>query len=63
MKFKVRDGFSLLHERKTGNKVTSTSQHWGGETVELSAKEALEHLHRLEPADKDAAQFLGQKAA
>lgn len=65
MKFRVRPDFVVHHTwlvEVTHNgetrKQPQTNSYYGNQEIEFTAEEAQEHLHRLEPADKEAAQFL-----
>ena len=58
MKFKVRDGFVLkrvdYEKSDDGSVLERTTSAYSGDTIDLSAEQALEHLHQLEPVDKEA---------
>jgi hypothetical protein len=61
MKFKVRDGF--VFKRVDYVTVGDETQEremkaYSGEPVDLSAEQAIEHLHQLEPTDKAAVAFV-----
>lgn len=60
MKFKVREGF-FVHvtsiKELAGEKHQTTSTYVAGETVDLDTAQAKQHLHKLEPIDKDAKAF------
>lgn len=66
MKFKVREGFVVHHSQVVeldigGGEVrreTQTNTYYQGQVVDFTAEEAEEHLHKLEPADKDAAKYV-----
>ncbi len=65
MKFNVRPGFVVHHVtyvevQQNGNTVRQEQQnsYWEGQTVDFTADEARQHLHKLEPADKAATAFL-----
>lgn len=64
MKFIVRNGFvvhdSKLVKIKQGDKEVKqiqTNSHYEGQTVDFDPATALDHLHKLEPADKEAIKF------
>jgi len=65
MKFTVREGF-VVHDTKVvtvkqqGKSVLQpqTNTYYEGNTAELDSASALEHLHKLEPADKEAEKFV-----
>jgi hypothetical protein len=67
MYFVIRTGFiahrDTIEEVEEGDrkvkKLRRESYH-GGQTVKFDAAEAAQHLHVLEPADKEAAAFLSQ---
>jgi len=67
MKFKIRKGFVLRRidavqlpdEDKVIERETVA---YSGDTIDLTADQASGHLHMLEPADKDSAKFLADKA-
>lgn len=64
MKFVIRAGF-VVHQTKMvdvqerGEIVQrpQSSSYYEGQTVDFDKDEALDHLHKLEPADKAAAAF------
>jgi hypothetical protein len=64
MKFLVREGF-VVHDTKfvtvkqNGQDVKQeqTNTHYEGQTVDFDSVSALEHLHKLQPADKEAEKF------
>ena len=65
MKFTVRPDFVVHHVTRVetmqnGQTVMQeqSNSYWGGQTVDFDADEALQHAHKLEPADKDARKFL-----
>jgi hypothetical protein len=61
MKFKIRDGFVLKRvDYVTVDDETQEREmkNYAGETVDLSAEQATEHLHQLEPVDKAAIAFV-----
>jgi len=66
MKFKVRTGFVLkrvdIVEVDVGGgtieRQERTSSAYQDEVIDLNAEQALEHLHQLEPVDKDAKAFV-----
>lgn len=64
MKFVIRSGF-VVHQTKMvdvqerGEIVQrpQTASYYEGQTVDFDKDEALDHLHKLEPADKAASAF------
>lgn len=65
MKFNVRPGFVVHHVtvvevQQNGQTVRQEQQnsYWEGQTVDFTADEARQHMHKLEPADKTATAFL-----
>ena len=58
MKFKVRDGFVVnrvdIVTLPDGSIVERTTNAYSGEVLDLSADQALGHLHQLEPVDREA---------
>lgn len=66
MKFKVREGFVVHHSKvieiDLGNdevkKETQTNTYYQGQLVDFIADEAESHLHKLEPADKEAQKYV-----
>jgi len=62
MKFKIRDGFvahvSEKIEIEEGKFETQVQTFYGGKVVDLSAEQAQDHAHKLEPLDKAATEFL-----
>lgn len=61
MKFKVREGFILKRTDfiKQGEEVLErNTTAYGGDTIDLDNEQALEHLHQLEPVDKEAKAFV-----
>lgn len=66
MKFKVREGFVVHHSQIVeldigGGEVrreTQTNTYYQGQVVDFTAEEAEDHLHKLEPADKDSTRYL-----
>jgi len=70
MKFIVRKGF-VVHDSKLisiqqGDQEVSqvqTNTYYEGQTVDLETDTALEHLHKLEAADKEAAKFMDSRTA
>lgn len=62
MKFKVRDGFVVNRiDRVTlpdDSIVERTTNAYAGETLDLTADQAKEHLHQLEPIDREAKAFV-----
>lgn len=60
MKFKVRTGFMVhvVERKKVEGKILETSNSFhGDEEVDFDEATAKEHLHKLEPLDKKAADF------
>jgi hypothetical protein len=70
MRFKVREGFAVHISRLVeipglgGEVVTElqNSSHYAGQVAEISADEAIDHLHKLEPFDKEALAWLKARA-
>lgn len=70
MKFKVREGFVVHHSKVVeidlGNdevkKEVQTQTYYQRQGVEFTAAEAEEHLHKLEPADKAAQDYMAARA-
>lgn len=69
MKFKVREGFVVHHTTLvkvviSGEEVNQpqTNSYYQGQTVDFTAEEAEEHLHKLEAADKEAQKYLDSRA-
>jgi hypothetical protein len=68
MKFTVRSGF-VVHITKLvttgkGDKATSRIQensYYEGETIDLDAATALDHLHKLEPGDDEAVALMSTR--
>ncbi len=62
MKFKVREGFladvTEVIDLGNGNTQTQVQTFYGGKVVDLTAEQAREHAHKLEPVDKEATKFL-----
>ena len=62
MKFKIREGFvanvSDRVEVAEDKFETQTQTFYPGKTIELTAEQAREHSHKLEPVDKAASDFL-----
>ena len=60
MKFKIREGF-VVHLEKIldvgGARTTVTQPIFAGETADFTPEQAADHLHKLEPLDKDASKF------
>jgi hypothetical protein len=68
MKFKVRAPFAVHHEKiitteQAGAQVKQpvVESHFAGEVFEMEAKNAVKHLHKLEPADADAQKLFDDK--
>lgn len=66
MKFIVRDGF-VIHDTRlidiNGKRSEQTNSYYEGNTVEFDEATARNHLHKLEPIDKSAREFLASCAA
>lgn len=64
MKFTVRQGF-VVHDRKVvvvaNNPQVQETSYYEGQQVEFDAAEADEHLHKLEPIDKAAREYVESK--
>ncbi len=64
MKFTVREGF-VVHDRKVvdigGKSQVQESSYYEGQDVDFDDTTALQHLHKLEPADKKADAFLAAR--
>jgi hypothetical protein len=67
MKFTVRAGFMVHHDtleevEESGRKIKQPRResYYGGQTVKFNAEQAAAHIHKLEPADREAAAFLSQ---
>jgi hypothetical protein len=62
MKFKVREGFVVKLQNKVeiedGKFQIQEVNHYGNQIADLTAEQALEHAHKLEPKDDKAAAFL-----
>lgn len=65
MRWKIRQPFVVHHEKviereQGGRKIKEgvVESHYDGEELELNEADALKHLHKLEPLDKDAKAFL-----
>jgi hypothetical protein len=62
MKFKIRDGFVVNRvdyiELADGKRVERTTNQYAAELVDFDAAQAAEHLHQLEPVDKEAQAFV-----
>ena len=62
MKFKIRAGFILTRidqvQLDDDKFVEQATNGYPGQTIDLTAEQAIEHLHMLEPADKEAAKFV-----
>ena len=62
MKFKVREGFVVHHSKVIEidlgggetKKEIQTNTYYQGQNVDFTADEAEDHLHKLEPFDKEA---------
>jgi ribosomal protein S9 len=71
MKFKVRNDFVVHHTRLVvvmvngeEQKQPQTNSYYGGQTVEFeTAEEALDHIHKLEPLDKEAQKLCADQVA
>lgn len=70
MKFKVREDFVVHHTKQVKIVINGedrlqpqTNSYYGGQEVEFDATKAAEHLHKLEPVDKDARAFLAAQIA
>jgi hypothetical protein len=68
MKFKVRKGFVVHHERiveidEDGVKVKQpqVTSFYGDQVAELTTDEATRHLHKLEPTCAEGRAFLASK--
>lgn len=66
MKFQVREGF-VIHDTRmveVGGKPTEqTNSYYEGNGVDFDEATALQHLHKLEPVDKKATDFMASRAA
>lgn len=68
MKFTVREGF-VVHQTKLVEVIINgettrqpqTNSYYGGQTVDFDESDALDHLHKLEAADKAAAAFVASR--
>ena len=62
MKFKIREGFvaHVIERVEVGDDKfeMQTQTFYPGKPVELTAEQAAEHAHKLEPVDKSASDFL-----
>jgi elongation factor P--beta-lysine ligase len=62
MKFKIREGFLAqvveIIDLGEGRTQPQTQTFYPGKPVELTAQQAREHAHKLEPVDKEAKDFL-----
>lgn len=71
MKFKVREGFVVIHQEpvhddpKDEKRITSYNEirFPEGKTVEFVAEDAEKHRHKLEPLDTEAKKFLESRFA
>lgn len=71
MKFKVREGFVVHHSKVIEidlgggetKKEIQTNTYYQGQNVDFTADEAEDHLHKLEPFDKEAQKYLEGRAA
>jgi hypothetical protein len=70
MKFKIRKPFAVHHERvierqEAGRtvKVPVIESHFEEEVIDLPVIDAEKHLHKLEPADKEAEELFAKKYA
>jgi len=65
MKFQVRAGY-VIHDTRIvtiGDKrVEQTSSYYEGEQADFDEDTAMNHLHKLEPADKASEKFLAARA-
>lgn len=65
MKFQVREGFvcRLVNKIDTGDGKIEMQEHvlYGGQTADLTAEQADQHAHKLEPKDKAAEAYLAGK--
>lgn len=66
MKFIVREGF-VIHVTQIvdigGKPTEQTNSYYEGQEVNFDAEVAQAHLHKLEPADKQAQAFVAQRYA
>lgn len=64
MKFQVREGF-VIHDTRlvdvNGRRVEQTNSYYEGDTVDFDADTAQQHLHKLEPQDKEAKAYAAAK--
>jgi hypothetical protein len=67
MKFTVRSGFMVhddtLEEVEEQGRIVKQPRrqsYYGGQTVKFNAEQAAAHIHKLEPADREAAAYLSQ---
>ncbi len=66
MKFKIRDGFIVHHSKLVdidlgnGNikQEIQTATYYQGQTVDFTVVDAEQHLHKLEPLDDAARQYV-----
>ena len=66
MAFKVREGFVstvFTFTEIDGRQERRQLDTYGGELVKYDAEQAMGNLHKLEPADKAAAEFVNAKHA
>jgi len=64
MKFIVREGFVIHDTRlvKQGDRqVEQTNSYYEGDQVDFDEATATAHLHKLEPADKEATKFVAAR--
>lgn len=65
MKFQVREGFvcKLINKIDTGDGKIELQEHvlYGGQIADLTAEQADQHAHKLEPKDKAADAYLASK--
>lgn len=65
MKFQVRDGFVVrlmtVVDLGDGKTETQENSYFGNQLVEMSAAQADEHAHKLEPKDRIATEYLAGK--
>lgn len=64
MKFTVREGF-VVHDKKIieigGQNQVQESSYFEGQQVDFDKDTAEQHLHKLEPIDKEARLFVDSK--
>jgi hypothetical protein len=67
MKFKIRVGYvahvAEMVEVATGQFERQTQSFYEGQVADLTADQALDHLHKLEPIGADAVKFCESKFA